>query len=231
MSHFLLIFALTAGAAYPPQSSQPVSELVDRVQAHLDEVRDFEARFTQRYIRRIARKAIEEKGRVAIKKPARMRWDYLTPEKKLSVTDGDKSYFYLPEENQVVVSHSAGIDLGLTPGSPMSLLAGNTRLVDSFTAVLSPTEPRSGGVMLRLTPRSPREDFERVELEVAPEDGQLLRIVVTDSQGDETEFLFEDIEENRGLPDSIFRFVIPTGVEVVMAPKSSSSSVLEPKKP
>ena len=63
-----VIVALTLAASEPPppRAPQSVDELVGLIQAHLDEVRDFEAHFTQRYVRRIARRVIEESGVVAV---------------------------------------------------------------------------------------------------------------------------------------------------------------------
>jgi outer membrane lipoprotein-sorting protein len=76
--------------------------------------------------------------------------------------------------------------------------------------------------MIRLTPRHPREEFEAIELEAASADGQVLRVVVQDSLGNLTEFLFEEIEENLEIPDSLFLFTIPSGVDVVVDSGSST---------
>ena len=40
-------------------------------------------------------------------------------------------------------------------------------------------------------------------------------VAVRDAQGNESRFAFEGIKENVGLPDRLFRFQIPEGVEVV----------------
>ncbi|MGH9392121.1 MAG: LolA family protein, partial [Vicinamibacteria bacterium] len=79
-----------------------LSDLVGKIESHYDAIVDFEAGFTQRYERRLLRRAVEETGRVSVKKPGRMRWEYRSPEEKTFVTDGAKTYFYLPAENQVM---------------------------------------------------------------------------------------------------------------------------------
>lgn len=190
--------------------------LTDKVQAHYDAVRDFEAEFVQRYERRFLKRVVEESGRVSIKKPGRMRWEYQEPETKLFVTDGSRSYFYLPSENQVIVSHQPEGAMGMEEGSPFELLAGKARMTDSFTFFASESEPKAGGVMLRLVPMTRREEYEDVELEVEPEDGQVLRVVLIDVQRNRTEFFFREIRENLDLPESLFRFIIPAGAEVVV---------------
>jgi outer membrane lipoprotein carrier protein len=208
----LLLVAAVSGAA----SEDRVTELVERIERHYDAVDDFEAEFTQRYERRLLRRKVEEKGKVSVKKPGRMRWEYRSPEEKVFVTDGAKTYFYLPAENQVMVSHQPQGAMGMEEGSPFELLAGRGRLSDSFTASLSGEPATAGGMVLRLDPKKPREEFEMVELEVEPQSGRILRVVLIDSASNRTEFLFDDVRENVGLPESLFRFAIPSGVEVVV---------------
>jgi outer membrane lipoprotein carrier protein len=195
---------------------EPIADIVQRVEAHYDHLQDFKARFTQRLIHRIVHRTVEESGTVSFKRPGRMRWEYQNPEKIL-VTDGSKSYFYVPEDRQVIVSQTPGGAMGLAPDSPLAVIMGETRLSDAFEVTSSDAEPVAGGRVLRLVPRRPQEDFEEAEIEVRPDDGQVMRVSLLDQQGNRTEFLFEDIRENLGLPDYLFRFEIPPGVEVLMA--------------
>ena len=67
---------------------------------------------------------------------------------------------------------------------------------------------------LRLTPKKADPEVERVFLDV--DQGDRIRAVrVRDAQGNESLFEFDDIHENVGLPDRLFRFEVPRGVEVV----------------
>ena len=208
-----LLLAVVVSAA---PGEDRLMDLVEKIERHYDSVSDFEAGFTQRYQRRLLRRMVEEKGKVSVKKPGRMRWEYRSPEEKVFVTDGAKTYFYLPAENQVMVSHQPQGAMGMEEGSPFELLAGRGRLRDSFTASLSDEPATEGGMVLRLDPKKPREEFEVVELEVQPGDGRILRVVLIDTASNRTEFLFDDVRENVGLPESLFRFAIPSGVEVVV---------------
>ena len=200
----------------PAAAEEDIQALVARVESHYSAVEAFEADFTQRYERRILRTSAEESGKVSVRKPGRMRWEYKTPEEKLFVTDGSRSYFYIPVEKQVIVSHQPTGAMGMERGSPFELLAGRARLTDSFECFPSESDATRGGVVLHLVPKSRHEEFENVELEVAPESGRILRVALLDIQGNRTEFIFENLRENVELPDSLFRFSIPTGVEVVV---------------
>ena len=218
------MFALALAGGPPSQPPAVDAALVQRIQAHYDQVQDFEAHFTQRVVHRIVHKVIEESGTMAFKRPGRMRWEYQNPENKLFVTDGEKSYFYVPEDRQVIVSHTPGGAMGLAEGSPFSIIMGETRLLDAFEVKNSDSGPQVGGEVLLLIPRRPQEDFEEAEIEVRPENGQILRVSLLDSQGNRTEFLFDEIRENRGLVDSMFRFSVPSGVDILIASDSGAPS-------
>src|ERR1041385_3128128 len=80
-------------------------ELAQALQKKYDAVKDFSADFTHTYEGGVLRKQITERGRMTIKKPGRMRWQYTAPEEKLFVSDGLKLYSYVPEDKQVVVAN------------------------------------------------------------------------------------------------------------------------------
>jgi outer membrane lipoprotein carrier protein len=212
-----IALALVPGSTAAEDNLRSLVEKVDRYYAS---VNDFEGDFTQRYQRRLVRKTVEEKGRLSVKKPGRMRWEYRTPEEKLFVTDGTKSYFYIPAEKQVMVSHEPQGAMGMSEGSPFELLAGRSRISDGFAFFSSDEPPTQGGVVLHGIPNRPHGDFEDIELEVRPENGRVLRVVLVDAQRNRTEFVFENVRENVGLPEDRFRFTIPSGVEVVVQSES-----------
>lgn len=214
--------ALIAGSLSPsiplPTEDAELTALVTKIEAHYDSVRAFEAEFVQTFERRLIRRTMEESGRVKVKKPGRMRWEYQSPEEKLFITDGEKTYFYLPQEKQVMISHASGGLMTMAEGSPFELLAGNAQLTDTFDYFWSSSEPVLDGEVIELIPLKRQDSFEKVELEVAPKTGQIRRIVLIDAQSNRTEFQFRAMEENREIPDSQFRFAVPAGVEVVLAP-------------
>lgn len=210
----ILVALLATPATAPPEID--IQVLVERLEAHYAALDSFEVEFTQRYERKILRRAVEESGRVLVKKPGRMRWEYQSPEEKLFVTDGSRSYFYLPLEKQVMVSHHPQGAMGMEEGSPFELLTGRSRMTDSFAFFTSDTPPTRGGEMLHLIPTRRHEAFEDVEIELAPETGELLRVILLDAQRNRTEFIFENMRTDVDLPESLFQFTIPSDVEVVV---------------
>ena len=76
-------------------------------------------------------------------------------------------------------------------------------------------EPFEEGVLrVRLVPRTESAELERAFIDVEPS-GRVRSILLEDLQGNRTRFLFEDVKENEGLADDLFRFEGPKGVEVI----------------
>jgi outer membrane lipoprotein carrier protein len=151
---------------------------------------------------------IVERGVVQIKRPGRMRWEYQQPDKKTFVCDGTTFFFYVPAERQVIVREQAGVQ-----GLPTLLLSGQGAIVDQFEVAL---EAGAAGVgpSLRLTPRRPDPEIESVRLDLDARE-RIVGLEVLDVQGNRSRFRFDDLREDLRLPDRLFRFEVPPGVEVV----------------
>jgi outer membrane lipoprotein carrier protein len=182
--------------------------LVRRVEERQARIADLVARFTQSYRSGMLGREVVERGVVYIKRPGRMRWEYKEPEEKLFVSDGRTFYFYVPADRQVIVSAQDD-----QRSLAARLLSGRGGLLDEFAASLEPP-PEEGVVRLELVPRHEQADVARAYVDAEPT-GRIRSILVQDAQGNRTRFRFDDVRENTGLDDRLFRFQVPKGVEVV----------------
>ena len=183
-------------------------ELALRVDARQRRVTDLTARFVQSYRSGALGRELVERGNLAIKRPGRMLWEYRDPERKTFLSDGKTFFFYVPADKQVIVRDQAG-----ERGLPMLLLAGQDEIVSQFEVGLEDS-PLPGTRRLRLVPRKPDPELERVYLDV-DDQARIVGIEVWDAQGNRSRFRFEQLRENVGLPAKLFHFEIPKGVEVV----------------
>lgn len=199
---------LAGVSALPQGAGDPSAEaLVRRIEARHRAAASLTAHFIQTYRSGMLGQEIVESGRLALKRPGRMRWDYEKPEKKTFVADGDAFYFYVPEDRQVIVREQGG-----ERGVALTLLSGATPILDEFSAELE--ESLDGPVRLRLTPREPDPDVERVWLQ-ADDRGLIRSIEILDVQANRSYFRFDEIRTDRDLDEDLFRFEIPAGVDVV----------------
>jgi outer membrane lipoprotein carrier protein len=209
----LLLLAATVG----PQAAETTApELAAALQKRYDSIKDFSADFVHAYEGGVLRKQIVERGKLLIKKPGKMRWEYTAPEQKLFVSDGVKLYSYIPQDKQVIVSSVPAADDATTP---TLFLAGKGNLTRDFTASLVPLPAGmpAGTRALKLVPKTPQRDYEWLTLVVDPVTLTIRGLVTTDAQGGTSSFSFTNMKENIGSADKDFAFKIPRGVDVVSA--------------
>lgn len=211
---------ITAPAALAPAAAaEDLSppELAQALQRKYDTIKDFSADFVHVYQGGVLRKQLTERGRLLVKKPGKMRWEYSAPEEKLFVSDGVKIYSYLPQDKQVFVSSVPPDDRASTPAL---FLAGKGNLTRDFTPSAGEVPPGSpsGTRALKLVPKSAQRDYDWLVLVVDPSTFQIRGLVTMDGQGGTSTFSFTNLKENVGLADKTFAFKIPRGVDVVSTP-------------
>src|SRR5262249_48598285 len=195
-------------------SAAGAQNLAQALQRKYDSVKDWSADFSHAYRGGVLRKQIVERGRVLVKKPGKMRWQYTTPEEKLVVTDGVKMYSYIPQDKQVIVNSLPPTHEATTPAM---FLAGKGNLVrdSSSSLVQAPDGAPPGTTALKLIPKSAQREYDWLIVEVDERSLELRGLVTVDAQGGQSSFLFTNLKENAGLADKDFTFKIPRGVDVV----------------
>ena len=210
--------ALLASATIAAGAPGPTAvELAAALQHRYDAVKDFSADFVHDYEGGVLRKRTTERGRLLIKKPGKMRWDYTTPEQKVFVSDGVKMYSYIPADKQVIVTSVPPADEAATPAL---FISGKGSLTRDFTSTLAdlPSGMPPGSQALKLVPRTRQQDYDWLVLVVDPSSLAFRGLVTVDGQGGKSSFFFTNLKENVGLTDKDFIFKIPRGVDVVSAP-------------
>jgi outer membrane lipoprotein carrier protein len=212
----LWLCALALSAAPASIQSATASDLAQQLQKKYDGVRDFSADFVHAYEGGALRKQITERGRLIIKKPGKMRWDYAAPDQKVFVSDGSKMYSYIPQDKQVIVSNVPQEDQAATP---TLFLAGKGNLVRDFVAsiVAVPKGLPADSLALKLVPKSPQRDYDWLVLVVDPLSLDLRGLATADAQGGVSTFSFTNLKFNTNPSDKEFAFKIPRGVDVVSA--------------
>jgi outer membrane lipoprotein carrier protein len=200
------VFTLAADSTAP--------ELAAAVQRKYDSIKDFSADFVHMYEGGVLRKTITERGRLLVKKPGKMRWDYSAPETKQFVSDGVKMYSYIPEDKQVIVSPFPKDDQA---GASILFLAGKGNLIRDFTPSLvdPPKGSPANSDALKVVPKVAQTDYEWLVLVVDKQTLGLRTLVTVDEQGGQSSISFVNLKENVNPADKEFAFNIPRGVDVI----------------
>jgi outer membrane lipoprotein carrier protein len=201
------------GALQEEMPGPGIERLVARVQQRIQEVADLEARFVQRRLSRFGSVLVERQGKVFIRSPGRMRWEYDQPA-NLFVTAGEEAYFFQADDNQVQVFQPDSTGESQTP---IMYLAGKGNLLRDFDIEETDWGPKlaPGNIQLHMRPRQEDVSFTFLVLEVEPMTATIARLVNVDRISNTIDYQFHDIEYDVGFPDSLFEFEIPQGADVV----------------
>jgi outer membrane lipoprotein carrier protein len=183
--------------------------LAQRVQGFYERTRDLEARFTQTYTYASFGRSQVSKGRLRVKKPGMMRWDYESPAEKTVAVKGKRLVQYEPEENQAYVDEKFDAS---AMSAAVTFLVGTGDLAKEFDFSLD----TAGALVLR--PKNPDPRVASIVLTVGAS-GEVTETRVRDAAGNENRVVFEKIETNRGLKDADFDVKLPKDVHRVAPPE------------
>ena len=85
------------------QARKEVREVMKRLQARYEKTKDLQADFTQKTTIEGFERPMTSSGKVYIKKPGRLRWNYLEPSTEDIYVDREDVKVYVPEHKQVLV--------------------------------------------------------------------------------------------------------------------------------
>lgn len=169
-----------------------------------------EATFTQRFTPKGFHNAQSESGTVVFGALPQMRWTYTTPESKVFVFDGTRSWFYVPADRQVTVGR---IDDKRKRELPF-LLIGDPSAREKFFVVRE--QARGGNITTTFQPRESSAMIRNVAIVTGAADHLVRSIEYTDREGNRTVFELSGYHPHpAGAAD--FEFTPPPGVQVVNA--------------
>ncbi|MGZ6081220.1 MAG: LolA family protein [Myxococcaceae bacterium] len=212
MSLLPLVLALAAAPAPAGARSMApeVKALVDRMQGFYERTQDFTADFKQEYLYRTFNRTVVSTGTVAFQKPAKMRWEYLTPSKRTFVLSGDRVYALDPDAQTLTKAALPTSQLSAS----VTFLWGKGKLGDEFD--ISRTECKEcAGTLLTLVPKKPDARFREVQLEIDSKSAQVRRSIVIDPDGSRNTITFSALKTNVALPKETFQLTPPPGTQII----------------
>ena len=215
--------ALVLGAI--PYNTKEALQLVRLMETHYARVGSMRISFEQTYVKRFHGPQGTEKGRILIKRPGKLLWEYTSPRKKLFVIDGKKLWIYEPDNRQVFWSE---VRESALPAS-VRFLWSKVSLADEYDVKYIPRSKFGGPGLkvLKLKPKK-RSPHYRYVLFVIDGQGRVHKSIVYSHQGDKNIVVFKNTSENVSVKDDLFRFTPPKGVQVIHA-AAQSGDASDPK--
>jgi outer membrane lipoprotein carrier protein len=188
-----------------------LDKILNDTQAHYRETRSFTADFVEK-IESPGGAEQNRSGKVYYRKPGQMRWEFAAPDSEIIISDGKTVYSYEPDLNQVIETPVAGM---VKSPSAAAFLLGIGDLRRDFKTSLVDQPPKDGLTYLVLTPKG---GGGRMVAGLDPKMWNLSRLLLTDAAGDLTSLEFSNFQTNMALADSLFKFEVPAGTDIVKAP-------------
>jgi outer membrane lipoprotein carrier protein len=209
-------FVLGAIADILPLQVKPLEVKGDRLGADqvVGKVQDFykgtshlRAKFRQTVTNTTFGRTSTSDGRVYIKKPGKMRWDYQGKKgsvRRSFISDGT-TLWAVEHDNKQVARQS--LEKNLLPVA-VTFLYGKGDLAADFTAKrdTSGTYGAKTDHVLELKPRKPSAQYKTLYLVVDPKDFRVKQSIVIEASGNSNHFRFFEPDTKKGVADTWFVF-------------------------
>lgn len=182
--------------------------VVSKLQSKYESIASIKADFTQEVSSK-GMPAMKSEGKVWLKKPGKMRWEYKKPAKDLIVSDGKTIWLYQPDLNQVI-ERPASLSAS---AMATDFLSGIGNIEKEFDVKLAALE--SSNHVLILTPKQEQASLKKLILEVGKENSIVEKTTITDHFGNQTAVTFTNIKLNASMKNSLFKYTPPRGAAIV----------------
>lgn len=183
---------------------------VDAIQKSYDATQTLKAHFVQKAYIKMMDQVQETQGEVYIKKPGKMKWTYNAPDPQVLISNNKTLWLYLPKEKQV---NKVPVENVYSNNTPALFLAGKGKLLESFNVFQVIRDGEK--ITLVMVPKREDMNLEKLVLHADQKNYQIIGSTVYDKLGNKTDIAFSKIEVNPDLPESMFQFTTPEGVEVM----------------
>ena len=214
---FLVLGSDVLGQASP---ANPIDELIGKVDSRYAQTQDFQADFSQETKVEGFETTLSSSGRVLLKKPGLLRWDYSKPSIEQIFVDGDQVLVYVPEHKQVVKANLTQI---AASKAPLALLQGVGKLAEQFDVL--PTKPNDRNPrelpLITLVPKPHEKEISpltRIVIEIESGSYLIKSMDLYEASGNVSTLQFTNMQVNQGLDSKQLKLDVPDDVIVVDAP-------------
>lgn len=189
-------------------------EIAQRIQETYEKTTSFKAEFLQTSsVSDMERRQRRGSGTMVIQKPGLLRWDYVSPDKQVLVSDGKNFSLYFAAENQMIVTPAKEY---LQEDVTYNFFSGKGNLLQDFEVSAIPGDPQKPGILsIMLVPKKTHAQV--ATLNVWVDEGTFLvnRLEILDHLGSVTNLMLFNTGVNKPVPAEYFHFTPPAGTEII----------------
>ena len=175
----------------------------------------FSATFFQESMLKAMQITDTAEGRLTVKRPGKMRWEYAIPEQQIIITNGNHLWVYRPLDHQVMVGQAPEF---FGQGKGAGFLADIRQIRKSFKIKMAAAE-NDKYYRLEMRPLKPAPELVDIIISVAKATFQVDQVITHNAYGDETRIVLENYRFNLDPDEALFNFDIPDGTDVIQLEK------------
>jgi outer membrane lipoprotein carrier protein len=200
--------------AFAAEPDLTLEQILDRLEQHYTG-KSFTAEFSQESTLKAMDITDFATGKVYVRYPGMMRWEYEKPEKQIIITDGYKLWIYRPADNQVMTGSAPAF---FSDGKGASFLSDIKLIRKKFDILLLQSKD-DFFYELELKPLEKTLDVDDIRISVTKNTFTVIRVITYNSYGDENRIELINHKFDVKLDDSLFSFAIPPGADVLQIDK------------
>ncbi|MDH5298482.1 MAG: outer membrane lipoprotein carrier protein LolA [Desulfobulbaceae bacterium] len=189
-------------------------EVAARLQQTYDRTTTLTADFEQLTSMRMQSRQRRGAGTMALSKPGRIRWDYLSPDRQVLVSDGTTVSMYFEKNRQMMVMPAQRY---LNSDVTYAFFVGTGKILKDFEVREPTVAPflAAGQYCIKLVPRKSHPQLDHLHLWIDATSWLVRRIQLVDQVDSVTDIFFSNLAVNRAIPAGLFKFTPPPGTEVI----------------
>lgn len=219
ISYLLLAFCLLSIAQ--PVSAQEIDlvDVVEKLQSTYENAGNIVAEFSQTTSMKFSPRIRQGTGKMIFLKPGRMRWDYITPDYQVLISDGETISMYFEKSNQMMISNAKEY---LQSDVTYSFFAGTGDILKDFDIVAPDFEnDQLNTYLIKLIPKATHPQVSFMHAWVTEGTFLIEHLRIVDHFDTVTELYFTDITidadyyGNRKIKEDLFYFTPPANTEII----------------
>jgi len=190
-----------------------LDEIIAKTQGIYEKTAGLKADFTQESVIKSMGKTEREEGVFYFKTPRRMLWDYTKPKKKKLIINPKTAWLYIPEDRIVYVQDAENL---FKSRIGIRFLSGLGKLQEDFHISFAKPEHtgQEGDYLFKLVPKEPDFGIGNLLIVIDRETFYVNRLSFVDTYGNTNRLHFRNVKISNKLPDRMFNFSPPPGVDV-----------------
>jgi outer membrane lipoprotein carrier protein len=200
------------------QGGGDLDTVLTKLKERFSASKTFQADYTRDLVPKAASKlpasSLQAEGHLSFRSPNKLRLEQKKPRPEKLICNGEKVWWYLPEEKVVNVYRLQDYYLQIKP--IMDFLSGLGGLEKNFSIRLDTGIPEEAPFyQLILKPKNPQPDLQQIMVRLGKTSFLPLEFSFENMMGDNTRFRFTQVQTGVSLAASFFEFTPPEGTQVI----------------